>query len=88
MEDLVEIVRLYVEDAGLIDDLISQISEELQENIQNELYDGHGAITRNLRDSIQSDYTVDGLNGVIQAQIGNFAPYGVFVDEGHTLRNG
>ena len=88
MEDLVEIVRLYVEDAGLIEEKLDEMSLDLKENIQNELYHGHGAITRNLRDGITSGFEVDGLNGVVRAQIGDSAPYGVYVDEGHTLRNG
>ena len=83
MEDLVEIVRLYVEDAGLIEEKLDEMSIDLRENIQNELYFGHGRVTGNLRDSIGNDYDVDGLNGVVRAYIGDSAPYGVFVDEGH-----
>lgn len=83
MVDLVEIVRLYVEDAGLIEEKLDEMSIDLRENIQNELYFGHGRITGNLRDSIGNDYDVDGLNGVVRAQIGDSAPYGDYVDEGH-----
>ena len=83
MEDLVEIVRLYVEDAGLIEEKLDEMSIDLRENIRNELYFGHGRITGNLRDSIGNDYDVDGLNGVVRAYIGDSAPYGVYVDEGH-----
>ena len=83
MEDIGEVVRLYLEDSGLIEDTLDEMSVDLRENIQNQLYHGHGRITGNLRDSIGNDFTVDGLNGVVRAYIGDSAPYGIYVDEGH-----
>ena len=84
------IIQLYLEDSEFLEEKLDEISLKLTENIQNQLYRGHGRITGNLRDNIKNSYEVrvKGLEGVVQAYIGDSAPYGALVDEGHLLRNG
>ena len=83
MGEITEIVELYIEDADLLEPKLDEMALKLTENIQNQLYYGHGRITGNLRDSVQNDYQVDGLNGTVRAYTGDSAPYGIWVNEGH-----
>ena len=87
MGEITEFVVLYIQDENVLEKELDEMSLKLRENIQNQLYRGHGRDTGNLRDSIQSDFTSEGLSGEVRAFIGDFAPYGVFVNAGHTLRN-
>ena len=88
MGEITDFIVLYLESSDLLEDKLDEIALKLNEKIQNQLYTGHGRITGNLRDSIQSDYDLeDGLTGIVRAYIGDFAPYGAYVDDGHTLRN-
>ena len=91
MGEITEFIELYIEDANLLEDILDEISLKLVENIQNQLYgptpQKHGRVTGNLRDNIQSDFTSEGLTGIVRGYIGDSAPYGEFVNEGHSLRN-
>ena len=88
MGEITDFINLYLKSSDLLEDKLDEISLTLNEKIQNQLYTGHGRDTGNLRDSIQSDYDLkDGLTGIVRAYIGDFAPYGVYVNVGHTLRN-
>ena len=87
MGEIVDYIKLYLENSDILEDKLDELALKLAENIQKQLYHGHGRITGNLRDSIQNDYSVDGLEGVVRAYIGDSAPYGVYVNVGHTLRN-
>lgn len=86
MVDIPTIVLDAIKDSDMLEEQLDDISLNLVANIQGQLTPGHGYITGDLHDSIQSDYTQDGLNGLVRAysQI-EYAPY---VDIGHTLRNG
>ena len=84
MGEITEIVELYIEDADLLEPKLDEMALKLTENIQNQLYYGHGRVNGNLRDSIQNDYQVDGLNGVVRAYIGDSAEsYGWAVNDGY-----
>ena len=84
MGEITEFVQLYIENADVLEEQLDEMSLKLVENIQNQLYGGHGRITGNLRDSIQSDFSVDGLNGVVRAYIGGTAEeYGWAVNDGY-----
>ena len=83
MGEIVEFIQLYIEDANLLEEELDTMSLKLVENIQNKLYYGHGRITSNLRDSIQTDFTVDGLNGLVRGYIdGTAEEYGWLVNDG------
>ena len=82
-----EYLNLYVEEA--LKEKTNEVALSLESNIKAQLYEGHGYITGNLSDSIKSDYTLDGLTGNVRGYIdGGTAPYGVYVDQGHELRDG
>ena len=86
MEDIPTIVLNYILDSDILDDKASEIATSLQFNIKEELVVGHGRKSGDLRRSIQSNYTVDGLNALVTAESNTF--YDEWVNEGHTLRNG
>lgn len=68
MGEIKDFVNVYIEDSDLIDDKLSEITLNLTMNIQDELYPGHGWITGNLHDSIQSNISSkSGLNATIKA---------------------
>lgn len=81
MVDIPTIILEEIKDSDMLEEKLEDISLDLVANIQEQLYPGHGYITGNLHDSIQSDYVSDGINGVVRAysQI-EYAPY---VDKGH-----
>lgn len=83
MGEITEFIKLYIEDSNLIEDKLDEIALVLNENIQNQLYHGHGRITGNLRDSIQSDYSTQTGGGIVRAYIGDSAPYGWAVNDGY-----
>lgn len=83
MGEITDFIVLYLEDANLLEERLDEMSLKLRETIQNQLYSGHGRITGNLRDSIETDFSVDGLNGVVRAYIGGTAEdYGWLVNDG------
>ena len=70
----------------MIPQILSDLSMDLEKNIKEELYPGHGRITGDLRGSIQSNITSkSNLGGVIEAYTMN--KYAPWVNDGHTLRN-
>ena len=81
MVDIPTIVLDAIKDSDMLEEQLDDISLNLVANIQGQLTPGHGYITGDLHGSIQSDYTQDGLNGLVRAysQI-EYAPY---VDQGH-----
>lgn len=82
MGEVKDFINLYIEDSDLIDDALDDITLNLTTNIQDELYPGHGWITGNLHDSIQSNITSkSGLNATIEA----YSPqeYAEWVNDGH-----
>ena len=85
MGEITEFLTLYLEDSGILEDKLDELSLKLGENIQNQLYYGHGRVTGNLRDSIGNEYevTTPGKEAIVKAFIGDSAPYGIYVDEGH-----
>lgn len=90
MGEISNIVDLYLmNNPEILEEKLDDIQLSLVENTQLDLYSGHGYVTGNLSDSIKSDYTLDGLTGNIRGYIdGGTAPYGVYVDQGHELRDG
>ena len=81
MVDIPQIVLDAIKDSDILEEKLSDISLDLQANIQDQLYPGHGFITGDLHDSIQSDFTQDGLNGVVRAY--SQIEYAYYVDQGH-----
>lgn len=82
MGEIKEFINLYIEDSGMIDEMLDDITLNLTANIQDELYPGHGWITGNLHDSIQSNITSKNkLSAVIEA----YSPveYAEWVNDGH-----
>ena len=68
MGEIKDFINLYIEDSDLIDDKLSEIEIDLKKNSQDELYHGHGVITHNLHDGIESDIiSKSGLNAIIKA---------------------
>jgi len=84
MGEIKDFIKVYIEDSGMIDELLSEVKMNLQANIQDELYPGHGWITGNLHDSIQSNITSkNNLGGVIEAYSNIWNDYGQWVNDGH-----
>lgn len=83
MGEITDFVTLYLKDSDLLEEKLDKMSMLLVENIQNQLYKGHGRVNGNLKDSIQSDYTVNGLEGLVRARITEGAPYGAYVNDGY-----
>ena len=77
MGEITEIVELYIEDSDLLEDKVTEISTQLETNIKNVIGPGSvGYDTGHLHDSIVSDYTVDGLTGIVTGWYG--ADYGQY----------
>ena len=86
MGEIKDFINLYIEDSGMIDEMLDDITLNLTANIQDELYPTHGWITGNLHDSIQSNIiSQNNLGGVIEAY--TMIEYAPWVNDGHTLRN-
>lgn len=82
MGEIKDFVKVYIEDSDMIDEVLDDITLNLTGNIQDQLYPGHGWITGDLHDSIQSNVTSkSGLNATIEAYTEiEYAPY---VNDGH-----
>ncbi len=82
MGEITDFINLYIEDSGMIDEILNDVVLNLQGNIQDQLYPGHGWVTGNLHDSIQSDIASKKKNGGIVRAYSNieYAPY---VNDGH-----
>ena len=88
MGEIKEFINMYIGESDLIADSLSDITLNLTKNIQDELYPGHGVITHNLHDSIQSNVTAfnqSDLTAIIEAY--TMVEYAPWVNDGHTLRN-
>lgn len=86
MGEITDFITLYIEGSDILEDKLDQIALKLNENIQNQLYFGHGRISSNLRDSIQTDYAIEtpGVMGVVRGHItGTAEVYGWAVNDGY-----
>ena len=85
MGEIEDIVTLYIEESDFCEDKLDEIALKLRENIQNQLYYGHGRVTGNLRDSIGNDYLLESPKlGWVRAYIGDTAEsYGWAVNNGY-----
>jgi hypothetical protein len=82
MGEIKDFINLYIEDSGMIDEMLDDITLNLTANIQDELYPGHGWITGNLHDNIQSNITSKNkLSAVIEAY--TMVEYAPYVNDGH-----
>lgn len=86
MGEVKDFIKLYIEDSDLIDDKLSEIEMDLVMNIQDQLYPGHGVITHNLHDSIQSNISRKGMNATIEAW--TETEYAGWVNDGHPQQPG
>lgn len=80
MVDIPTIVLDAIKDSDMLEEQLDDISSNLVANIQGQLYPGHGYITGDLHDSIKSDYTQTGLNGLVRAY--SQIEYAKWVDKG------
>ena len=81
MGEVADYINLYIEDSGMIEDKLDEITLNLTMNIQDELHPGHGYVTGNLHDSIQSNVTArSGLNATIEAY--TMVEYAAAVNDG------
>ena len=85
MGEITDFIQLYIQDEGILEEKLDDIALTLNEHIQNQLYTGHGRITGNLRDSIQSDYALQSpTEGIVRARIeGTATKYGWAVNDGY-----
>lgn len=86
MVDIPAIVLEAIKDSDALEEKLNDISIDLVANIQDQLVPGHGYITGDLHDSIQSDVAQDGMNGVVRAY--TKIEYAEYVNEGtrpHTI---
>lgn len=86
MGEITDFVQLYIDQSDIIPDKLDEIAGNLQENIKDNLWVGHGLDTGELFRNIASDSKLDGKIGIVTAWYTR--PYGEYVDIGHTLRNG
>ena len=87
MGEIKDFINLYIEDSGMIDEKFNEITINLKANIQNQLTPGHGVITHNLHDSIESNIaSKSGLHATIEA----YSPeeYAPWVNDGHSQQPG
>ena len=77
MGEITDFINLYIEDSGMIDEILNDVVLNLQGNIQDQLYPGHGVVTHNLHDSIHSNIkSKSNLSAIIQAYTKvEYAPY-------------
>lgn len=86
MGEITDFIQLYLENSEILEDKLDEIARTLNENIQNQLFHGHGRITGNLRDSIQTDFSVEspGKIGIVRGHIyGTAEEYGWMVNDGY-----
>ena len=81
MGEIKDFIQVYIEDSGMIEEKLSEIELKLTAKIQNQLYPGHGWITGNLHDSIQSNSKPNKGGGVVEAYTEMY--YAEWVDTGH-----
>lgn len=82
MGEIKDFINLYIEDSGMIEEMMGDVTINLKANIQDELYPGHGYVRGDLHDSIQSDITSKNkLGGVIEAY--SMIEYAPYVNDGH-----
>lgn len=76
MSDIRDFINLYIQDE-MVDDALNDVSLKLVENIQDELYPGHGVDSHDLHDSIKSNIPFkNNLSAIIEAYTGiEYAPY-------------
>ena len=71
MGEITETIELYIEDSGLFEDKVSEISRTLETNIQDVIGPGQvGCDTGHLHDSVIANYDVDYPIGVITSWYG------------------
>ena len=84
MGEITDFINLYIEDSGMIDEILNDVVLNLQGNIQDQLYPGHGWVTGNLHDSIQSNIaSKNNFGGVVEAYSSIWNDYGQWVNDGH-----
>lgn len=90
MGEIVDFIKLYIEEEGVLEEKLDDIALAFVEKTQNQLYRGHGRRSGDLKDGISSDYTLSSpTEGVVRGFIkGPAGEYGWYVNDGHTLRNG
>lgn len=87
MGEIRDFIQLYVQDSGMLEEVISELALKLVENIQEPISPGHGWITGDFHNSIQSDFKKTGKTTAIVEAYSKIE-YAPWVDDGHTLRNG
>lgn len=96
MSGMSDIIKVYLTDSGLIEDKIKEIQLTLNENVVRTLNTNMNNAkpkylelprkqqykrTGHTMDSIQSDYTMNGLNGIVSAYLNQGADdYGKYVE--------
>ena len=81
MGEIKDYVMLYIQDSGMIEDILSEVTENLELNIKDQLYPGHGYKRGDLHDSIKADIvSSDSHGGIIRAYTKIF--YAPWVNDG------
>ena len=91
MGEITGIVKLYIEDSEILEDAAKVISTDLRENIQKQLYPGHGYDKGELHDDIYSDYTVQSKTlavvvGGFTVEHGKYVLYGSEAVDGKLMK--
>lgn len=76
MGEIKDFINLYIEEE-IFEDTLIDLEQDLENNIKDELYPGHGVVTHNLHDSIHSNIkSKSNLSAIIQAYtMTEYAPY-------------
>lgn len=83
MGEIKDFIHLYISESGMIPQMLNDLSMDLEKNIKEELYPGHGYDRGDLHDSITA-YVVsfDDHGGKIEAKAGSQIGYAPYVNDG------
>lgn len=83
MADIEQMVMIYIEDSGLIEEKVKDIWQSMRLNWDKLLYEGHGRQTGTLLGDLllNTTYTYNNLAGTVEGRY--TVEYGKYVDKGH-----
>lgn len=83
MGDIEQMVKIYLDDSGLIEEKVKDIWQSMRLNWDKLLYEGHGRRTGTLLGDLQLNtlYNYNNLTGTVEGRY--TVNYGKYVDLGH-----
>ena len=87
MGEITDYIRVYIEDSGMLEEELNNILINLKANIQGQLKPGHGVITHDLHDSIETDIESQSKTSAIIRAYSEIE-YAPWVNDGHSQQPG